>query len=357
MGKINISVKKTNKAVHNRKTQKKKSLNFGLKLGGATLLILSATAGSIFGLHKYAVNKEDNYTNDNYDMWGLDKVEEIMDFFDGDDRYISQYFSMLTMKNNQLYNHFNAKNNSCIKIHISNEFSAEEKKQIGIFYDYLNNLFAKINPDYHFVVGNYTKNDADIVIKRSSLNNTYVGANCVWEKDSIVTSQIKKATITFNSDVSVSNQSIKLYLAHEMMHALLGSSDVDYMKSETFSVYNYDDVSFMINQLEKAKTKEEIESQTSGYFHTIYPIMTKEEKDSWIRYTPTDVTALIAIYGKDFENNKEKYINILKETMDDCANVYGDKQPYFKDNFDFTELVDQYITMPSELKQENQFEQ
>lgn len=315
-----------------KKYKKRKKLGAILKTGAITML---ACLSSNAILRSYGTSKNNDYLSDNQ-IFEVGKIDNSIDFFGGDERYIARTLNAFTHRENIMYNHFNTQDNSNIKVGISDQFTHQEKEQIQIYYDYLNSIFKVINPSYNFVVGDFSQSKSSIYLCKENLpKNT--GAQCTWKNDWIINSRIEKATIRVNQNITISNQALKIYLAHEMMHALLGSKDIDYQQSNTFSVYNYDDCAFMIDQLENAVEKE------PNSWHVKYPVMNEEEKNIFVSYTPVDVAALIAVYGKGGTDNQKKYIELMKQTLDTCGKVYGDNQPFFEKSFDFGELADKYL--------------
>lgn len=316
-----------------KKYKNKSNLAKGLKIGA--VLILTCVSSGV-GLRFYATKKNSDYLADNQ-IFETSKINRNIDFYGGDERYVLQTLNALSFQKSPTYSHFNTKDNLHIKVGVSNQFSKEEKEQIQIYYDYLNDLFKTINPLYHFEVCDYSDKCSISILKESLPSN--IGGQCRCKTDSVVTSRVKKVTISLNKNLKPTNQALKIYLAHEMMHTLLGSPDVDYTQSNTFSVYNYDDCAFMINQLENAVTKE----PTSGW-HVRYPVMTEQQKNTFISYTPVDVATLIAVYGKGGgTENQKKYVELLMQTLETCGKVYGDNQPFFEDSFDFGSLADKYL--------------
>lgn len=328
----NLNPNNKNKTSKPKKYKKRKKLDTALKIGAISML---ACLSSNAVLRFYGTSKNNDYLADNQ-IFEVDKVEHSIDFYGGDERYIKRTLNNFTLRKNIMYNHFNTDDNSCIKVGLSDQFSPQEKQQIQIFYDYLNSVFKVINPSYNFVVGDFSKKQSSIFVCKESLPQK-IGAQCKCQKDTVINSRIEKATISINQNIKISNQAFKIYLAHEMMHALLGSPDIDFKQSNTFSVYNYDDCTFMIDQLENA-----VEKQPNGW-HIVYPIMNEQEKNTFVSYTPVDIAALIAVYGKGGTDNQKKYIELMKQTLDTCGNVYGKNQPFFENTFDFGELTDKYL--------------
>lgn len=316
-----------------KKYSKLKNIGSILK-SGAIIFITCLSSNAM--LRYYGKAKNNDYLSENK-IFEVGKVDNTLDFYGGDERYIERTLNMFTECDNTMYNHFNTGDNSCIKVGISNQFSQQEKDQINIFYNYLNDVFKVINPSYNFVVGDFSKAKSAIYICKESLP-ALIGAQCFVEKDFFVNSCIEKANIHINQNLTLSNQAFKIYLAHEMMHVLLGSDDINYKQSRTVSVYNYDDCAYMINQIENA-----LEEEQSGVF-TVYPTMTKEEKDTFVTYTPVDIATLVAVYGQnDSLENKKKYVELIKQTLDNCSKVYGDYQPYFDKSFNFKDLTSEFF--------------
>lgn len=248
----------------------------------------------------------------NNELFHANKVYADLELYGGDSRYVERNYNNLLFGENNLVNHFNAKDNSNIKIGFSSSLDDGQKLQFTKVINYYNELFEIINPSYKLnIIGTVDNSlDCDVFITEASLEK--VNGNFSASFHPINDSQISTGII--NIDDEQQSPTMQRYvLAHELMHLFYGSHDVDYTQSNTFSVYNYNDVGFMIYHIENNFSS---------------------EKDSFVSLTPVDVSTLIAIYGDSSDpENVKKYLNLLHETMNNCSRVFGEYQPYYEVDF------------------------
>lgn len=281
--------------------------------------ISSLTAIGLFigalNISNYAYEKDNqNYIYNN--------VVDQITIWGGDERYVHQEPTAPYLKSN-LVSHFE-NDGQPIRFYISKEIPENYKQQINYVINYYNKIFSIINPDYKFEITNNEINcDVNVRYNSSLYKNTL--AQIKINRDIFINSKITSAKIEINKNITPTQ--LRFSFAHELMHLMYGSNDVDYKLSKTFSLYNYDDASFMINMVDNAKiVTNQSQLNKVGY-------LTSQQKNSFITLTPTDIGTLIAIYG-DTSNldNVEKYANLLNKTIEICKNFYGN-QPFFKDGY------------------------
>lgn len=345
------------------KYRKKKKIIAGL-LAFDALVLAAASIGKI------SVDKLNKFQQDeSNDIFSKSKVVRSIDYYGGDYRYIQSNYNILTpftIDKTVYCNHLYTDGSPIIVGYDKNTVSAEEAKQFDYTFNHINKLFSVINPKYKFKTGFYDKSNCDIYVDFSKMPKSadgIVAAHVQRKFDLVNSNEIKSATIHFNEQVEFGSPELRYYMLHEMMHVLYGSKDVDWQKSTTFSLYNYNDVNYVIKQISCAyESKEAYENgdfkyisglwSSEGYFGDLiniggfkphYPIMSFEEKNSFVCLLPTDVSTLIAIYGDSTtRENREKYINLLREVLSVNQNIFDIKkdtaviatQPYYDDDFE-----------------------
>ena len=297
------------------------------------LLVPVLIAGGIGTVYKYGSGPVTEYNQQNQ-IYSIDKVKEDLEFYGGDSRYVDSKNSLYGLKKAELYSHLNISENRAIKIGYASTITKDEKVQFQHVFDYINSIFKVIDPDIKFEVVDQSQENCDIWIKKDVLGKN-TGMNIVTERDLLTGSKLTGAVINVNSTIEMSTPQQRFYMLHEFMHLLTGSNDIDYTTSPTFSVYNYNDMGFIVDQIENAwESEEEKKEATNGKFATVRPIMSEEEQNSWVSYLPTDVGTLIALYGdSSIPENKAAYIDLLNQTLEECSNVFGPRQPFFEDDF------------------------
>lgn len=321
------------KETHNVQTQYyKEKKKFSVKKLLPIVLIPVMIAGAT-QVYKYGATPVNEYNQQNQ-IYSIDKVKEDLQFYGGDLRYVEAKNSMFGFKKAELYSHLNISENRAIKIGYASTITASEKEQFQHVFDYVNSIFKVIDPDIKFEVVDQSQADCDIWIKKDVLGKN-TGMSILTERDLLTGSKLTGAVINVNSTLEMSTPQQRFYMLHEFMHLLTGSSDVDYTSSPTFSVYNYNDIGFIVDQIENAwESEEEKKEATNGKFATVRPIMSEEEQNSWVSYLPTDVGTLIALYGdSSIPENKEAYINLLNQTLEECSEIFGERQPFFVDDY------------------------
>lgn len=337
-----------------QKYQKLKKLN-GVKKAIASVFASAILASGILvaaNLKNKVDERNDKIVEyiDNNTLFAASKVDKYLDFFGADQRYV-----LLAGRNldpEGIYSHFTTEDNSHIKIHISDDFNQTEREHIQIYFDYLNSVFDVINPDYHFVVGDYSKKESQIQLTKATMPKVEtgtVGAQTIWHQDEDLYFLSGSSEIQFNNNYDFTNnvQLFKLILAHEMMHVLFQSWDINEEESETFSVYNWGDCDYMASIIKNALPKIPL-----SYAGPNYTVLNEEEKNSFITYTPVDIATLCALYGED--GREADYIKYIKYTLDVNIRIYDFfsyqlnfkykyDQPYFEEDFDFDALAAEYF--------------
>lgn len=284
--------------------QKVKGIIKKTAIGFIVKTIVFAPFGVAYGCYK-------SYEHNN-SLFHADKVYANLELYGGDSRYVERNYNKMFFGENNLVNHFNSKDNSNIRVGFSTNLDEGQKLEFTKVINYYNELFEIINPNYKLnIIDNVDDiSSCDVLIRETPLDNA--SGNFRSRYNRINRSQLSSGTISID-DEDQSPTMQRFVLAHELMHLFYGSSDIDYTQSTTFSVYNYNDVGFMIDQIE------------NNY---------SSEKDSFISLTPIDVSTLIAIYG-DSSNpeNVKKYIDLLNTTLKNCSRVFGEYQPYYEVDF------------------------
>ncbi len=356
-----------------KKYTTKKKIVTGLLKTGLALLMLAAVTFDVS-----IVNDLNEFQSDeSNDIFKQSKVVENIDYYGGDMRYIDTNFNLFNVftKEKTVYcSHLYTDGKPIVVGYDAKTVSKEYATQFDYTFDHLNYLFNVINSDYKFVTGFYEKSKCDIYVDLKEINNDYkkIGAYVERKFDIKNPAIIKSATIHFNKDLNYGSPELRYYMLHEMMHVLYGSNDVDWTQSETFSLYNYCDVNYIVRQI--CCAYESIEDyknnnhncikghwidmsgehilENSNGFTSFYPLMTREQKNSFVSMLPTDVSTLISIYGDSSTvENRKKYVDLLQEILqlnkkifDINYGVYNQpnltvhEQPYYKSDFEFPEL-------------------
>lgn len=249
------------------------------------------------------------------------KVNESLSYYGGNERYLRKdAFDFGYVK-------FIPKDTQHIKVGVSDSFTEEQKKQFSYFYNYLNSVFEVINPKYKFELQNVQGlSDCDIYIDFASFSGDerFVAAQTNNNYSYFDTHRINKNTIYFNNDIELTNAQLRVFLAHEMLHALTGASDVKYDSSLPVSVFEYASANAMVQDLNFYQYLDDTEKNLKIY-------------NEFITYMPYDLSALMSIYGniKD-ENNKQNCIKLLNDTLNVCTEVFGEMK-YFDEGYTLPE--------------------
>ncbi len=358
----------------------KKKFSVKKKLLSTLLLIATTSAiatGAIYTAN--TVNTINNFQeNPSNKIFERAKIERDLEYYGGDDRYIDSNFNLFNIlsKNKTEYcNHLDTKNNSSIIVgYDKTTVSKDVATQFNYTIEHINYLFNIINPSYKFISGYYDEKQSDIFVSFKEIplkifksNTSNVASYVDWDFDSKNTSVLKSAKIFFNCKKQFVTPQLRYYLLHEMMHVLYGSPDVDYTKSLTFSVYNYCDLDYIVKQI--AWAYESVEdyknnkltpldknilpyANGSNMLKPFLPLLTLEEKNSFVSLLPTDLSTLISIYGDSSKiENKKAYIELLQETLEKNKKIFDIdysqfglswqapiEQAYYEDDFELPQI-------------------
>ena len=291
----------------------------------AGALILSA--GLLFGGYNAGRNQAQAYV-DNNQMFTEEKVDADLAYYGGDTRYVNDRYNMFLF-DSPIYAHFAPeKINGEIVVGFKDNISDEYMEEIEDVLEYYNSLFDVINPDYHFVAKRESDLDScNILVESKPLQridqNSIVGAMVEQNFDFVNNSKMKSANVYINSNYDFDGLTLRFAFAHEMMHILYGSKDVNGYESPTVSVYNSPDVNLIVSD-----------------FKSPYSALNKDhlDMDSFVNLFPVDVATLIAIYGDSSKpENVNNYLKLMHENLDYCKNIYG-RQYYFEDGFTLPEI-------------------
>ena len=120
------------------------------------------------------------------------KVEEALDYYGGDDRYIDSnlnLFNFLTKNKTEYCNHLDTNNNSSIIVGYDKAtISKDVATQFNYTINHINHLFSIINPNYNFKTGFYDEKQSDIFVSFKEIpskifksNTSNVAAYVDWE--------------------------------------------------------------------------------------------------------------------------------------------------------------------------------
>lgn len=298
------------------------------------LCVLTSTA--LVGTYSGFLANEIIYTNNN-DIFACGKVKDDLAYYGGDEGYIKETFSITHFKNS-LVRHIDTGHNDKIVVGYSENLTEEQIKQYNLFFDYLNDTFEVINPNYRFYTTIATKNNCDIYIESCSFQERFnfkykYTATTEIEYNPLNNSKIEGATIYMNNFYNLNNVQQRFILAHEVFHVLTGandlSSDLSGSVSYPMSVFAYMPNNHIISAI-KSSYDPETEKPTSSYSLP----MDSEIKESWVSYMPFDLSALVAIYGdSSIEENRQAYLTLLNNKLDECLNLFTDENPFYYEGY------------------------
>ena len=210
----------------------KKRFRF-LKIALRAAIILFAAAEVFFYSQNFIVPK-----------FYSKRVDEGISFYGANEKYLRKDNLNLG------YVKFVPKDTEHIKVGVSDAFTGEQKQQFAHVYDYLNKTFNVINPKYKFemMVASDSSN-CDIFIDKMDIEENTTAAQTQNKYSFFDSHRINKNVIYFNSEGNYSNAELRVYLAHEMMHALTGASDVGFNKDLPVSVFEYHSANAMARNL------------------------------------------------------------------------------------------------------------
>ena len=293
----------------------------GTKIAGVLLLSLGMFAG-----HRVGNNYAEEYVNNNQ-MFIEEKVDADLAYYGGDTRYVDQKFNMFLF-DDPLYKHFNPdKINGEIVVGFKDNISDEYMEEIEDVLEYYNGLFEVINPEYHFVAKRASSLDnCNILVESKPLErideSAVVGAMVKQNFDFVNNSRMESANVYINENFNFDGLTLRFAFAHEMMHILYASPDVNGYESPTTSIYNTPDVNMILSD-----------------FKNPYAVIHKDhlDMDSFVNLFPVDVATLVALYGdSSTQENVDKYLDLIRDNWKYCERIYG-KQYYFEDGFTLPE--------------------
>ena len=249
-------------------------------------------------------------------IFDIQKVDKMLELWGGDERYVDSRLIPGTSQRNEIYNHFKNKKGQPIVVQYSPSLSDEDINQFNYCFDYFNKIFKVINSDYSFITEKTSDESCDIYVGYNNLHDSKVIAITKPIYNETHSSQIKQADIIFNTHLGreISKSYKRHCMMHELMHAMLGSDDVDESQSQTFSLYNYMDVAFMSSQVDACS---------------------EEHKESFVTLLPTDLSTFISLYGDDISIEKKlSYVDLLNSTLENCYEIFGYRQPYYEEDFE-----------------------
>jgi len=296
--------------------------------------VLLLSAGLLYG-HNIGKNQAQDYVNNNQ-QFSEEKVDADLAYYGGDTRYVNDRYNLFLF-DSPIYAHFAPeKINNEIVVGFKDNISDEYMEEMGDTLDYYNSLFDVINPDYHFVSKRASSLDnCNILVEARPLQridqNSVVGAEVRQNFDFINNSKMESANVYINSDYKFDGLTLRFTFAHEMMHILYGSPDVNGYESPTVSVYNSPDVNLIISD-----------------FKNPYSALNKDHLDmeSFVNIFPVDVATLVAIYGDSSKpENVNNYLKLINDNLEYCKSIYG-RQYYFEDGFTLPEPTTQTNEIP-----------
>ena len=313
----NINLDNLNKKgyIKNKKSIFKRAKSIAYKLFLATIYGSSITLGTNVG-YQFTVNRIES-----------NKVDEALEYYGGIKNYLGAgLFGP--------YKKFVTNDTKHIVIGHDKSVSDEMAVEFQYCYDYINNMFEIINPNYQFEVKNVNNSkDCDIYVSFSNFEKTYPDLNKTvvaltknrYLKNFFTYYEVDHADIVFNTKYEYNNTLMRITMMHEMMHAILLNLDLTYNKNNKYnhytvpySVLSYIDMVHMqINlqypQGENYKRKDEL-------------------KNRFVTYTPFDIAAFAARYG-DYNDvqNKKDCTKLIINTYNICKEVF-DKQDFFIDS-------------------------
>ena len=312
-------------------------------------------------------------------LFEQDKVNQDMIFYGGDEGYLKMKGNVLrpfTEDKVKLYNHFNTGKKGPIKVGYDYTVNDEQIKQFQYTFDHLNDVFEVVNKNYQFSTGRFTEEESDIWVDFTSLmppsghDGTIIGAYVDWNFDAFNNSTIRSAKIHFNNSVNFATPELRYFMLHEMQHILFGSLDLDPFKQEGFSTYSAFDMNFIIRQISCAY--ESVEDYKNGVIKNIgghwknlleitdkdgnpigrpyLPLMTREEKNSFVSLLPIDASTIVALYGDSSKpENKQAYLKLLNDILEKNRKVFDiDHSVYYEHSTKYTSqpYYDDDYTLP-----------
>lgn len=349
------------------------------KILGFSLAASIVTGGTLYT--NASVKAVDNYVqNEENLIFEEDKVNQEMLYFGGDEGYIkvkNKMINSMTDKKINLYNHFDTGRDDDIKVGFDYTVTDDQITQFNYTFDHLNDVFAVVNPKYKFSTGRYTKAESDIyvdfttVMPKAKGEGKIIGAYVDWDFDALNKSTIKSAKIHFNKNINFATPELRYCMLHEVQHILFGTLDLDPALQEGFSTYSSFDMNFIIRQISCAY--ESVEDYHNGVIKSIgghwsnmleitdangnpigrpfLPLMTREEKNSFVSLLPIDASTLVALYGDTSKpENRIEYLRLLNDILKTNKKVFDiDHSLYYEGSTSYTSqpYYDTGYTLPT----------
>jgi len=234
----------------------------------------------------------------------------------GDKRYLSVNKNIFSYGANELYRHMDNYGSGPITVAWSSRFSSKEEEQIRYVFDYLNDIFAVINPAVSFELKGAGQS-ANVEIEYKSGMQEYEIMETHSFSDFTSASRITRAKVYINEDYYLSDANMRFTLLHEAMHFLIGCDDFPEESFEQVSLMNYNDLSFVSSVVQYIETE------------------CAQQRMDYVPFTslmPLDLASLIAVYGDvDNQENVKKYAHLINDTINVCERYLGEKE-WLKDN-------------------------
>ncbi len=284
-------------------------------------IALSLGTGAAFSGNmgiQYAVNKAQS-----------NKVNIALDYYGGSEEYLGKGIFGPYLK-------FKTLDTKHIKIGIDSSVSSSTAQQFNYCFDYINDIFKVINPNYHFDIINVnSKDECNIYVRVADFNEEF----SEFSKNTVAATTGRNP-LTFISYYSMGSAEIiyneaytndpiceRFTMCHEMMHAILENHDLTYNENELinhhsapYSVLSYEHSTNMMKNL-KYFNKYDDEKKN------------QEILDKFITFTPFDIAAFAARYGnfKD-EANRKACTQLIVDTYKACYEIFGNKKYFLSSN-------------------------
>lgn len=302
----------------------KKSLGKLIVCGSLTLTTITGAGCSIYATESEYLSR--------YPIFGTQKVKDNLAYWGGDERYITQYNGDDYQTSDLVY-HFTALNRP-ITVGIYKSFDENYKQQFKYVFDYLNDIFAVINPDYKFEISSKFIDLCDIRITPACLHEDDKSIVAMATKpytEDLSLYNIESADIKVNVKYKFSDAELRMILMHEMMHVLLCSRDINEHESQTTSLYNYNDIYCICRDIEANDSV---------------------PKD-WVSLMPVDLSTFISLYGDSSTiENRTAYRTLIDKTLNECRSYLGD-QFWYKEGFTLPSPEEEVSSASNEIQYTN----
>lgn len=210
-----------------------------------------------------------------------------------------------------------------ITVAFADNLTEEDKIQTQYVIDYYNELFKTINPNYQFKV--VDRKGAQIVIERSDALSSFIAMETTNTWILLDNEHLNHSVVKINNDLKLESAMFREYMAHEFLHITLCCEDIGTQNKGSLSILSYYDVDRLIKYMDNRTEK-------MGY------------DDNLVLLTPTDVSALICLYGS--HDTREEIIDnydLLIKTQKECEEVIGEETYYrYNDELELYEILQHY---------------